>query len=275
MSTNKVIPPLPLRPSLPLLPLRLQKLPDIQLPQPRPQIHLARPPHPRLVPPLIVHKHDEHDRRRQISEEEALDLAARAELLIAHRPRARPELRDEDEHVEDEADPAPGQPGLRDERQLVERVALQGPGPAEADVAETDRSPGEDARQAGERQHPVQHRPLISTVRAVRDESKRARDRDRDDRPALAVDVAQDLGRLALVRERGERARTAEDGAVADGEDGDQDHDVHHGGQDRDARVFDGDDEGRGGGVGAAVFEEALVVVRHQETDERQAHDVK
>jgi len=51
---------------------------------------------------------------------------------------------------------------------------------------------------------------------------------------------------LVLLCERGEGAAGSVDGRVAYRENGDEDYDVHDGGQDGDSRVIDGNNEGAG-----------------------------
>jgi hypothetical protein len=93
----------------------------------------------------------------------------------------------------------------------------------EPDMAQTDRPPGEDRREARHGKHPVPR--LLAFIRRERDDvaqtSKRRGEQDRDERPALAVDITEDLGGLAVIGEGGERAGGAVDGGVADAEDGD------------------------------------------------------
>lgn len=109
----------------------------------------------------------------------------------------------------------------------------------------------------------------MGIVAGCYDEAEQAEsggDEDRDEWATGAVDVAEGLGRLALLGEGGEGAAAGVDGGVADGEDGDEDDGVHDAGQTADGRITDGDDEGRGISVGAAGSEEARVVVGNQET---------
>ncbi|KFY71690.1 hypothetical protein V499_08117 [Pseudogymnoascus sp. VKM F-103] len=216
------------------------------------------PPHLRPIRPLIPHKHHNHNRRRQVTQEEIPHLRGHRHVTVAHRPSPGPELRHENEAVEDEADPTPHHPGLGYKRQLVERVSLDAPGAAEADVSEADGSPSEDRAESREGKHPTQNRVLLIGVSSVGDEAEGRGGADSDHRAALAIYVAEDLGSLSLVSECGEGA-------------------VHYRGEDSDASVFDGDDEGAGGTVAAVLVagEEAGVVVGDEEADEGQADDVE
>ncbi|KFZ04533.1 hypothetical protein V501_09143, partial [Pseudogymnoascus sp. VKM F-4519 (FW-2642)] len=86
---------------------------------------------------------------------------------------------------------------------LVEAVALQRPGAPEPDVRQADGAPGKDAREAGEGEHPAQHRALLPAFGGVGDKAQSDCDGDGDDGTAFAVNVAQDLRCVALVSQRG------------------------------------------------------------------------
>ncbi|KFY98023.1 hypothetical protein V500_01819 [Pseudogymnoascus sp. VKM F-4518 (FW-2643)] len=114
---------------------------------------------------------------------------------------------------------------------LVEAVALQRPGAPEPYVRQADGAPGEDAREAGEGEHPAKHRALLPAFSGVGNKAQGDGDGDGDDGTTFAVNVAQDLRCMAL---------------------------------DGDAGVFNGDDEGRGGGVGVGgAFVEESLFCRH------------
>ncbi len=81
---------------------------------------------------------------------------------------------------------------------------------------------------------------------------------------------------MALVRKRSQSPGGAEDGAVADGHDGEENDGVHDARQHLDARTLDGDDERRSRGIGDALGpEQAGFVVRHEKTDEGEGHDIE
>ena len=98
----------------------------------------------RTVRDLVCDIERQDDRKREIQSEEILHQLARAHGLVAQRRERGPELRDQHEDVEDEADPGPDDAGLRAEGELVERAALHAPAFAEPDVCEADAAPGED-----------------------------------------------------------------------------------------------------------------------------------
>jgi len=163
---------------------------------------------PRLIRNLIHDVADQHDGEGEICLEPALDALTRRHVRVADRSEAGPELRDQDEDVEDEADVGAVDGGLRLVRQLVERVALQLPGAPEPDVAQADGGPVEDGGEARDGEHPVEGLRARVTARRddVTDEAEGGGEEDGDEGPAGAVDVAEDFRRLAAVGKRGERA---------------------------------------------------------------------
>ena len=64
--------------------------------------------------------------------------------LLADGPDGDPKLRNEDETVEEEAEPRAENSGLRSVGEIVEGVATLLPSLAEADVSQTDGAPSED-----------------------------------------------------------------------------------------------------------------------------------
>ncbi|KFY33111.1 hypothetical protein V495_08423, partial [Pseudogymnoascus sp. VKM F-4514 (FW-929)] len=77
---------------------------------------------------------------------------------------------------------------------------------AEADVREADGGPCEDGAESREGEHPVEDGVLLIAVGGVGDEAESGGEGDGDDGTAFAVDVAEDLGGLALVGEGREGA---------------------------------------------------------------------
>ena len=163
---------------------------------------------PRPIRNLIHDVADQHDGECEIRLEPALDALTRRHVRVADGREAGPELRDQDEDVEDEADVGAVDGGLRLVRQLVERVALQLPGAPEPDVAQADGGPVEDGGEARDGEHPVEGlRARVAARRDdVADEAKGGGEEDGDEGPARAVNVAEDFGRLAAVGKRGDRA---------------------------------------------------------------------
>ena len=185
-------------------------------------------------------------------------------------------LSNEAEHVEREAEI--GAPDAADglEGDLIERVALLLPGVAEADVGEADGAPGEERGETGQGQKPVEHGRAVGVEVDVGEGAKGEEEGDRQQRAAGAVDVAEALGRVALLSEGGKRAGAAVDGRDTDGENRDENDDVHEGVEALEVGVLADQDEGRGVDVRIGVgAQQVLIVVGNEETDEEQAKDVE
>ncbi len=149
------------------------------------------------------------------------------------------------------------------------------PGFAEADVREADGAPSQNRGKTGDGLHPGKCTVFGTGSREECEEAKGGGDDDGEEGAALAVDVGEEAGGLALVGEGGEGARGAVDGGVADGEDGDHDDDVHDGVEACDSGVVDGDDKGGGFGVRRELADEAGVGVGNQKADEGEGDDVE
>jgi len=231
----------------------------------------------RLVHDLEGEVGEQDDGAGEVGFEEALDELPGGHLGVADGREAGPELGDEDEEVEDEPGPRAPDGGLGLEGQLVERVALGFPRLPEADVAQADGGPVEDAAEPADGHHPRER--LVARLRAggydVRDEAEHGREEDGHQRSAGSVDVAEDLGRLATVRESSDRAGGAVDGRVADAEHGDENDCVHDGGDHADARISDRNHKRRGVGVRRARAEEAWIGIGNQASHNRERNHVE
>lgn len=75
------------------------------------------------------------------------------------------------------------------------------PGLAEADVGEADRAPGEERRETRNSQKPVKHSAAVRSKTDVRDRAEEDDKEHRGEGTAGAVDVGEDLGRVALLGE--------------------------------------------------------------------------
>jgi len=151
---------LPGRPEGPFLPLHLQEPRKVELAAAGDQVDVLRPDDLGLEDDLVdeVRRHD--DRERHIRLKEALDAG-----LTAEREQRYPELHHKDREVEGQAQVGTEHAGLRDEGEVVEGVALDLPGAAEADVAEADGPPGEEGAQAGKGEEPGEHLVLDRAAR--------------------------------------------------------------------------------------------------------------
>ncbi len=115
-STKKLIRLLPLRPHRPLKLLFCDQLSQIQLSDPRPQVHVPAPHHLSLVYNLIRYIKQQHDWCCQICLEKVFRQRFGARDggagLGDYGGEAGPELGDEHEHVEEETDPGADDAGL-------------------------------------------------------------------------------------------------------------------------------------------------------------------
>lgn len=150
------------------------------------------------------------------------------------------------------------------------------PGRPEADVRETDAPPGEQRREPGQGQQPGEDGGPVRVQVDVGEEAEGQHDADAAERPAGAVDIRKGLGGVALLREGGEGAAPAVHARDADGDDRDEDDDVHEGVEAAEAGVLADQDEGRGADVGVGAGAEQVRVVRvDEQADEEQAEDVE
>lgn len=201
---------------------------------PRIQIHASRANNLCAEPGLVAKVKEQDNRHGEHLEEEVLGNGrGRGIGGGAVRDDGRhggPELRDNDEDVGRQRNVRANDARLGAKRQLVEAVAGNGPGAAEADVAETDAAPGEEAGEAADGNEPVKDFALVLEVDEISEQAYGEGEEDGCEGAALAVDVGEDLGRVRLLCQRSESARCAKDGGVADADDGNEDDGVHDAG---------------------------------------------
>lgn len=123
-------------------------------------------------------------------EEEVLRHARRLHLLPSYGEGADPELRDEDERVEREADVGSKDANLAGVCHFVEAPATGCPGAAEANVAEADGCPGEDCGEAGYGEQPLQDDALLFEVGEEGEDAQQRGDEDGYEGSAASVHVA-------------------------------------------------------------------------------------
>lgn len=147
---------------------------------------------------------------------------------------------------------------------------------AEANVRETDGTPGEDRRQPGNGQHPPERFSLLRGCREVPEETKECRDSDTDHGATTTINVREDTGSLTLLGESGEGTRGAVDGRVTDGQDSNHDNNVHDAGENLDTGILNGNDERRCRGISTRrAAEKARLGVGNQQSDEGEGDDVE
>ncbi|KAG7821287.1 hypothetical protein KL928_001371 [Ogataea angusta] len=193
----------------------------------------------------------------------------------AHREQRDPELRNQNEHVEQHTKVRANDAGLGGERELVGASASDGKSSSKSDVAEADRSPREHGRQSRKSEQPVEDVSLLWRGGQETEQSEREGEADGDERSSLSVDVAEDLWSKVLLGERGDCSGARVDGRVSDREHGHHDDDVENGRQHVDASVLDGNDKRRGGGVHRGRAEQSVVGVWHEQADDGERDHVE
>lgn len=228
------------------------------------------------IPELVREVKGQNDGSSQVTREEGIHQLRGSLLLVANGGETDPELGDQHEAVENEADPGTDDTGLRAERQLIQGVSLSLPGAAEPNVSEADGAPGEDGRETGDSHHPCEGDSLLVRGSQEAKQTDDGGDKNRPERTTLAVDVGEEARSLALLGESSKGTRRTVDGGVTDGEHRNHDDDVHDGGQTLDSGVLNGNDEGRCVGIGRrATGDETLGVVGDEEANQSKGDHVK
>lgn len=183
--------------------LLLFQLREVEFADSRLQVHVFAPHKGGFVPEFVGDVADEDHRHRQIGLEEILRQrrgpGERQRAWCRRWCKADPELRHQDQDVEEQAEPGADKAGLGFEGEIIERVALQFPRLSEAYVCKTDRAPREDRREPAEGLHPDES--LFPRARRGKkgEKPKGTGQQDREDRPPLAIDISEDSGRLPLL----------------------------------------------------------------------------
>lgn len=154
------------------------------------------------------------------------------------------------------------------------------PSLAKADMGQANRAPSEECRQARQGEQPIEDH---GSIRAQVDICQQATDQNnanRESRPARAVNIRKDLGRVAKLRHGGQGARATVDAGHADGHDGDDNDGVNEVVEAGEAGVLADEHKGRGGHVAAgraffAAAEETRVVGADEEANKEETEDVE
>lgn len=268
---EELVPLLPGGPGIALSLLLRKDGSEIELTTSSDQVHILCPEEGGLEPDLVRDVGDDEDRDGEVDGEEGLGIG-----LASKGPDGNPELGDEDNDVETEAEPGADEAGLGGEGELVEGVALDVPGATEANVSKADGAPGEDRGETRQCQHPVEGLVLLAGGGEEGEETEDRSEGNTGHGTAAAVNVGEDVGSLALLGERGEGTRGTVDGRVADGQDSNHNDHVEDVGEDLDAGILNGDDEGRGGDIDHGGGRgEAGLGVGDQETDDGERDNVE
>lgn len=143
-------------------------------------------------------------------------------------------------------------------------------------MREANTTPRKQRREARQRQQPVKYSRAIGIQIHICQKSKQQNRNHAKQRPARAVDVGENPGRVALLGQGGQRARTAVHAADANGHDRHENDDVHEGVEALQVGVLADQDKGRGVDIGIRIgAEEVLVGGRDEEADKKETQNVK
>jgi hypothetical protein len=109
---------------------------------------------------------------------------------------------------------------------LIQGVAVEFPGRSETDVGQADRSPGEEGSEARERKEPAEHNVALGVKSDIGESTAEKVDDDRGERATRLVNIAEDLGSIALLSEGSESSGTTVDARYTDGQHGDENDNV-------------------------------------------------
>lgn len=184
------------------------------------------------------------------------------------------ELSDQDQDDEDETSPGSVDTEHGSEGKLPNIVTLSLPCSSESNVAQTNTAPGEQGRETGKSQEPVED---VTAARADVDVGDRAKDQDGDNgpqRPTRLVNVGEDSRSESGFSHGGQGSGTGVDAGETDRQDGDTDGGVDEVVETLNTGSLEDEDEGRGGGIVAAASEESVIGVGNKQTDDGQRGDV-
>jgi hypothetical protein len=207
--------------------------------------------------------------------EEPDDTFIDGQLLEPDGPNGDVKLSGQHQSEQPESEPRTVDTSSSTERKFLDRVSLNLPSLSESDMTQTDAHPGEDGRETGEGQQPVEH---LSTDRGDVDIGDRAERQDGNDGPKRSsrlVDVGEEPGSVPGLRQGGEGTGTGVDTRETDGEDGNTDGSVDEMIQTLDVGIVESQDEGGSGSVvRRSTTQQPLIVVRNQQPDQSQGSDV-
>ena len=182
----------------------------------------------RFEPQFISHITYDYNRSSEIHLKEIDHQIIYCHRIISFRCKSYPELRREDERVENETKPRSYDARLGSKWQLRKSVIIEFPGRSESNVTQTNSQPRKYRAQSTQCQQPIEYIILRYLIKhsGISDESHRRRNNNGDQRTTLTIDIGENLWSLVLFCQSGEGARRTIDRGVADGEDGDHYHNV-------------------------------------------------
>lgn len=228
-SAHNIPPSLPPRPGSLFRPLLSKNVCEIQLSPSTRNINVPDTDKLGLLDNLENDETNDNNGESEIGLEEVLNQLTTSHGTVSHGCETSPELSYQDQNVENQTAPAAVNSGLRLESQFVESVTLCFPCASEPDMTETDTCPIEDSGETGDGQHPVEG--LGSRIGAccndVAQEPEAGGEQDGDDWTAISVNVAENFRSLTAICEGGHGTRRPVNTGISDGQDGDENDNVH------------------------------------------------
>lgn len=185
-------------------------------------------------------------------------------------------LSDENNHDEEETEPRSIDTTDSVEGDLVQGVAVIGPGFSESNVGQADGTPGEQGGETRKSKEPVEDDGTLSVQVDIGEGTKENDDADGGEGATTSVNVAEELGSIALLGQGSQSSGTTVHGRNTNGQDGDEDYNVHEVIEALETGIFTHKDERRGLGIGvSALGEQGRIVSVDEEADKEEAEDIE
>jgi hypothetical protein len=152
-------------------------------------------------------------------------------------------------------------------------VAVVSPGLAETDVAKADGAPREEGSKTGQRNEPVKDGLSGRSHVHITEDTPQKNEDDGEQWATGAIHVCENLGSIALISKSRQGTRTSVDTGDTDGNDRDENDDVHKVVETMETSIARSNDEG--GSIGTRGTKKILVVGANKETDKGKADNVE
>lgn len=149
------------------------------------------------------------------------------------------------------------------------------PSLTEADMRQANGSPSEERSKTRQSDEPVEDDFTSSSQVHVTETAPCKNEDDRPERTSGAINVGEELGRITLVGKSSEGTRSTVNTRYTDGNDGDENDNVHERIITLQTGILASNDERRGVGTTSLSSEKALVIRADEQTDEEETEDVE
>jgi hypothetical protein len=183
-------------------------------------------------------------------------------------------LSNEDNNNDANANPGANNTTSSLEWDLIQGVSVVSPGLAEADMGEADGAPGEESSKTGQSNEPVEDSLTSRRQVHVGKRTPHENEGNRVQRASGTVDVGEALGSVTLVGKSSEGSRTTVYTRDTDGDDGDENDNVHETVKSNQSSVLASNDEGGGVGIGRGAHQ-TIVVGGNKKSDKGETEDVE